>query len=445
MKNTLLETYSKRLAVSDAVYGRLHEGAKMPTTRKVAVATLLNNVNKLMTEGFTNSVGTQRADMGEWKKFCLNLTNVVIPNLIAPELVIMYPMTSVSGYITYVQYVAGSNKGTTKQGDVFNDPFHLGNVDVNYTSQAVVESFKGNGSTTKFTVGWTPVTKLAKVTVAGSDVTATSTFDKKTGEVTLAQAPTDQADVRIAYAYDMEIIPQNDLPIINAQIKTIPLIAKIRRVAIYYSQIAAFQAKTDYGFTLGDQLADKAVGQLKYEIDTEVTDLLVENANVDADLTFNKEVPYGVSKPEHYESFLEVIEIGRQKIYDATKRFAPNYMLIASDVLPILSLIKSFKAAPAGSINGPYFAGTIGALKVFVTPNIEKSTFVLGVNGDDMMSSAAVYAPYMPIVPTQLLGTSDGAMSQGFSTMYALEMLNPGLLVAGKVTKEAYTINTHNA
>mgnify|MGYP006988921827 CR=1 FL=1 len=31
------------------------------------------------------------------------------------------------------------------------------------------------------------------------------------------------------------------------------------------SQIAAFQAKTDYGFDLGDQLAEKAVGQLRYK------------------------------------------------------------------------------------------------------------------------------------------------------------------------------------
>ena len=48
--------------------------------------------------------------------------------------------------------------------------------------------------------------------------------------------------------------------------KSISLIAKARRVAIYYSQIAAYQAKTDYGFDLGDQLAEKAVGQLSYKL-----------------------------------------------------------------------------------------------------------------------------------------------------------------------------------
>lgn len=49
------------------------------------------------------------------------------------------------------------------------------------------------------------------------------------------------------------------------------------------------------------------------------------------------------------------------------------------------------------------------------------------------MSSVAVYAPYMAIVPTQLLQFADGATSQGFSTMYDLKVLNRNLIVAGEV------------
>lgn len=170
------------------------------------------------------------------------------------------------------------------------------------------------------------------------------------------------------------------------------------------------------------------------EIDTEVTDLLIENATEEADLTWSRTQPIGVSKAEHYEGFSEIIDIAKQHVYDRTKRFVPNYMLIASNILPILNFIKGFAPAPAGRINGPYFAGTLNGVKVFVTPNIEAGKFVIGVNGDDLMSSAAVYAPYMPVVPTQLLQYADGGTSQGFSTLYDLKMLNPLLLVAGKVT-----------
>ena len=96
-------------------------------------------------------------------------------------------------------------------------------------------------------------------------------------------------------------------------------------------------------------------------------------------------------------------------------------------------MISAFKAAATGAINGPYLAGTLNGLKVFVTPNIEAGTFVVGVNGSDMMSSAAVYAPYMAIVPTQLLQYADGGTSQGWSTLYDLKVLNANLLVKGKI------------
>ena len=65
-----------------------------------------------------------------------------------------------------------------------------------------------------------------------------------------------------------------------------------------------FQAKTDYGFDLGDQLAEKAVGQLSYEIDTEVCQLLIDNANQDGDLVWSKTLPVGVTKTEHYKLFV---------------------------------------------------------------------------------------------------------------------------------------------
>lgn len=443
MAQNLLEAYKDRLAVSETVYKKAHLGEGMSNGKKLATAKCLENISKFMNEAFENSTGTQRSDLGMWKKFTLNLTTVALPNLISYDLVIVQPMSSMSGYITYVQYTAGSNKGATKQGDVFNSPFKLGDVDVNYTSERVVETTEVKTEDTKLVARlmWSPVMITEDGKLAGGKIInvkdgseVTNYTVTKDGVITVTTGASADDSIKVAYVYDNVVIPQNDLPLLNAEVKSLPLVAKARRIAIYYSQIAAFQAKTDYGFDLGDQLAEKAVGQLSYEIDTEVTQLLIDNANQDSDLVWSKTLPVGVSKAEHYEGFTEILEIGRQKIYDRTKRFAPNYMLIASNILPILTFIKGFTAAPASNINGPYFAGTLNSLKVYVTPNIEAGHFVIGVNGDDMMSSAAVYAPYMPIVPTQLLGFADGAMSQGWSTLYDLQLLNKDLLVAGRIT-----------
>jgi len=432
---TLLEAYSKRLAISESVYSKSHSEA-MPQHKKLVIAKCLENTSKFMNEAFENSVGTQRANLGDFKKFTLNLVTVALPDLIAFDLVMVQPMSSMTGYITYVQYTAGSNKGETTQGQVFNDPFRLGKVDVNYTSERVVETVKVDAQG-KATLAWFPVvnTETVKPEVVGAAGVTITVDDAKTGAVTLAGDGVQQdAEFKVRYVYDNVVIPQNDLPILNARMESIALAAKARRIAIYYSQIANYQAKQDYGFDLGDQLAQKAVGQLNYEIDTEVTDLLINNADADGDLVWSKTLPIGVSKMEHYEGFTEIVAIAKQKIYDRTKRFAPNYMLVASNILPILSMVKAFSAAPASTVNGPYFAGTLDGLKVYVTPNIEPGKFVLGVNGSDLETSAAVYAPYMPVIPTQLLGYADGGMSQGFSTMYDLRLLNKDLLVSGRVT-----------
>lgn len=425
MAKSLFEAYKNRLAVADAVYGKAHNGEVMSNNRRLVTAKVLENTNRFLNEAFEQSVGTQRSDMGLYKKFALNLTTVALPNLIAHDLVIVHPMSSMSGYITYIQYQYASNKGATKIGDRISDPFGFGKVDADFTGSRVVETLTEGMSK----VAWGPVVEGTgkflndkNEEIAGGVFNADGTFTAPEGAT------------KIAYVYDNVVVPQNDLPMIKAEMKNISLVAKARRIAIYYSQIAAFQAKTDYGVDLGDQLAEKAVGELSYEIDVEVTNLLSKMAGeADAELVWSKTVPVGISKAEHYEGFTEVIEIAKQKIYDRTQKFAPNYAIVASNLLPVISVCKGWHAAPTGAINGPYFAGTLNGLKIFVTPNIEAGRFVIGVNGNDMMSSAAVYAPYMAVVPTQLLGYADGGMSQGWSTMYALEELNRSLLIAGKL------------
>ena len=442
----LLEAYAKRLTIAEGVYSKSHKEA-MPQSKKLVLAKVLDNTSKFLNEAFNNSVGTQRADLGAFKRFCLNLVNVALPNLIAFDLVMVQPMSSFAGNIAYVKYVAGSRKGGIEQGHLFNDPFRLGEYDKDYTADRVVETVTTDGEG-KATLAWAPIVNNPEASSAfpsGNPVGAPEVVgaaytvevnDAKTGAITVKNggSPVASTQVKIKYLYDNVIIPQNDLPILNAEMANIPLTAKTRRIAVYYSQIAAYQAKQDYGFDLGDQLAQQAVGQLNYEIDTEVCQLLIDNADSDADLVWSKTLPVGVSKQEHYAAFTEVIEIAKQKVYDRTKRYAPNYMLIASNLMPILSFIPDFSKASTSSINGPYFAGTLDGIKVYVTPAMEPGKFVLGVHQGDFNTSAAVYAPYMPVVPTQLLQFSDGANSQGWSTVYGLALLNKDLLVAGRVT-----------
>jgi hypothetical protein len=446
----IVEAFKKKLAISEKVYEKEHGGRPLSESKKIAIARVLANTAEYITEAFENSVGTQLSNMKTFKKFCLDLTTVALPSLIANDLVIVYPMKSRTGYIQYLKFSAGSNKGGVAQGDLFNDPFRLGDMNdarVNYTSAAVVETFTGDGTEKEFTVTWSPAGKLVKVLVDNVEVPieATSSGTVTAGKVqlrgqkvTFGTAPANDKEIRVAYEYDNVVIPQSDIPQLTASLEGIELAAKARRIGIYYSQLAAFQAKTEMGIDLGEILATQACAELSYEIDTEIVNLLATSAATHSDLVWNKRLPIGISKRDHYAGFAEVIETGSQHIYDATKKHAANYMIASSSIKPILSLMQGWKPASSAKINGPYFAGELNGIRVYISPALAAGKFVLGYNGGDMLTSAAVYAPYMAIVPTQLLGFSDGAMSQGFSTLYDLKLLNPGLLVAGEVVDEDY-------
>lgn len=431
----ICEAYAKKLSISEKVYSKEHGGRELSDSKKVAIARVLANTSEYLNEAFENSVGTQLSNMKTFKKFCLDLTTVALPNLIANDLVIVYPMKSRTGYIQYLQFTAGSNKGGVVEGEVWNDPFHLGKMTderVAYTSAFVPEEITlGEGGVAK--LHWTPVRDVKLIDAeSGASV---EVIDAATGEIKVTGAT---GKVKVGYIYDNIVIPQNDLPILNAHMDGKELHAKARRIAIYYSQMAAFQAKTEMGIDLGEVLATQACAELSYEIDTEVVKLLDKMAGeAKADLVFDKALPVGVSKRDHYAGFAEVIELASQHIYDATQKHAANYMICASNVKPILVMMEGWKAASTSKINGPYFAGEINGIKVYVSPALKPGRFVLGFNGDDMVTSAAVYAPYMAIVPTQLLGFADGSMSQGFSTLYDLKPLNERLLVAGEVKASA--------
>lgn len=436
MKKTLLEAYAKKLAVAESVYNKTHENRPMSYNTKVTTAVLLNNVNRCLTEAFENSVGTQRADMGDYKKFCMSITNVVFPSLIAEDLVIVKPMTSYSGVITYAKYTYGSNKGGIKQGQVIADPWSIkarNEDNMRYTGAPVVEAVEAG----EVKLAWKPVDGVVKYIGDNGDE---QELEVTEGKVT---AP---GKGKIAYMYDNVKIPQEDLPIVNVEMANLPLVAKARRVAIYYSQIAAFQAKTDYGFDMGKELAEKACAELAFEIDEEIIHFLAAmgRKQIVEGAIFNKELPVGVSKRDHYESFIECIENAKVAVYNKTQKFMPSYMLAASDILPVLAFVPGFKASSLTNVAGPFMAGTISGLKVFVSPSLGAGEWFLGINGNDLSTSAAVYAPYMPIIPTQLVGYADGGMSQGFSTMYDLKALNEQLVVGGKIVKEPIKLQVEN-
>jgi hypothetical protein len=352
-------------------------------------------------------------------------------------------MTSYSGSIAYLKYVAASEKNGM-EGRTLNSVFAHGEMDdarMFYASPVVVEDVKADNLVTSMTpvIGGFVVREGNKADGTASDMAVKYTYKidgKYTNELKAGKVAYKAAE---GNDWQMDHVPATQIPSIAPKMERIALVAEPRRIAVRYDQITAFQAKTDYGFSLDKQIAEQACGELAYEIDTEIVDMLYRAAFAREErVTFNKRQPLGVSKFEHYNAFLEIVEEAKAIIYKRTRKFHPNYMVIGSNVLPVLRFVNGFTAVKNAKMNGPYKVGELDGLDVYVSPAIAENEFFFGLNGSDMMSSAGVYAPYMAIVPTQLLGTPDGGLTQGFSTWYAKALLNDLLLVGGEIVDKSY-------
>ena len=446
----LKETFKKRLSVSESAYKAANNGAELSVNKKNIIARCLANTSTFLTEQYAPSSGTQMNNVGPYKKFALDITTVAMPNLIAHDLVLVKPLPSFTGVVFYYKFVAGIKKGGVELEQTFNDPWALGKMDearINYTAPVTIDTFIGNGSTVTFSLTWKHNLVNTEgykplVTVNGEEVTVSS-YDATAGTVTLASAPAEGAIVKIAYQYDMVTVPQEEIPTIKVVSDSISLTAKPRKVKIFFSQFASFMAKQEAGFNLEEALKSQAVSELEYEIDSEIVNLLAKNAGKfaaragEATVTFNKRVPVGISKSEHYEAFAETLLALSKVIRDRTKRYGISYIVGATDLPLVVGLMKNWKDSGQSTKPGPYFAGSINGIKVYIHPEMEQGHFFGGFHGDDLMTSSAVYGPYMPIVPTALLQGPDGGTTQGFSTLYALEMLNDILLCEGRIVDEA--------
>ena len=443
----LTEAYANKLNISEKVYKAKTDGAEMNPLLKTVIARTIANTSAFLNEAFADSVGTQMAALQQNKKFCIDLTTVALANLIANDLVIVAPMKSETGFIQYIKIVAGSNKGNIKQGDEFNTPFayHKMNDDrMNYTSANVVVSV--NKPATFKLPSFAQGVKEIEATKEDGKVEKVPVTDTK-AEITLPENT-----VSVAYTYDNVTVPQDDLPVINVEVDSISLKAKVRRIAVFYSQLAKFKAKTEMGIDLGELLTAQACGELSAQIDAEVVKTLDNAAGacyeekdgtgkVIRTLRFNQATPVGISLRDHYIAFAQTIATGNSIIYERTQKYGASYMVCGLGVIPMFSVMDGFKAASTKAV-GAYFAGTLNGLRVYCAPYLASNRYFLGYNGGDMYTSAAVFAPFMAVVPTQLLEHADGANTQGFSTMYDVKILNPLLLVAGEIVNEPWVVNT---
>ena len=436
---TNMQKYASRIKIAEGIRKEAHR-EPLNLEVKTALSTCLENTRQICE-------ATQSSHIPS-KTFFMDMVASVIPNTIAPELVSVQAMDAKAGMISYLRFVYGDKKGKAAAGQMFNNSLYHGQSVADYSAATISDEplVSGTGATLSF---YPVIPGTVRIKDANFDVTAVDdgkgklfaptdttkttelgTIDYATGVIsTLTIGDETVAD----YEYDNETAPVK-VPQINLELAQVPIFAKSRKLAAYWGFDAAYDLKKQYGEEVSSLMAVQAAGEIAYEIDTEIVMDLYNQAGAGADLVWSKTAPHGVSLVDHYDSFWAKLVEGDAAIFGATQRFSPNFICCGINVLAVMQVMRNFSGDGAGNGVGPHFAGTLGGkYKVYVVPAMGANDFVMGYKGTNFLETGYVYAPYMPVLSTDLLTLANMTGQQGYATSYGKKMVNNKLYIKGHI------------
>lgn len=418
---------------------------------QTALAKLLNNTQDRINYELRES--TQNTMVGPYKRYAMDIIAGLIPNLIATDIVSLQPLENKQGIINYIEFNAGSDKGSTKKGDLISNTFNYGDVSADYTSQKIGahDVDKSAIASNKVSLKWVPVipgsVKFSENSIAYVDhdgkiyaaadtsfSTAKGTINYETGEIdgTTGSILGGSYNIKdLSYDFNNQYAPV-EVPELDLRIESRLITAKSRKLKALWSFDAQYELQKDYGQDIGALLAAQAAGEIAREIDTEICLDLLQGVG-SSGFVWDAQTPYGVSQAQHFESLKTAFNRASRAIYQKTKRAVGNFVVCGTNVATVIESTPSFVPNGIGNVVGPYMLGTWGQYKIYVNPFFPADDFVVGYKGDNLFEAGYVYAPYLPVATTQMLMLADFSGQVGWATQYGTDMLNNKFYAAGSI------------
>jgi len=417
---------------------------------------ILNNAYALQKRALNSSLlptsiipsATQPGDVLQ-KTTYMNVLRAVLVDWLIPEFCTMQPMASRHTSVPYTLFHYGEDKGNVKAGQVFASPFELSRGEDNYSGSDInnepLTDLYLRAPVLPTTVRIVTPTETifddgeGKLqTISGTTVTDVGTIDYATGVLTGVTA---SATTYASYRVD-NISASANTPPIYSSLEWLDLVAEDHTLAARWSMAAAYDMETQYGLDGPKMLEEQATSQIVNELNTKVAHDMFVNAGAGQPVVWSATPPIGQGQAgdlAHDNSFIRAVNAGSQRIYDATGRLRPNFMLVGSSVMTVIQGMTMFKAASTQKTTGSYYAGTLGDKKVYCfRGGIPHDQYVLGHVSSNDAEPSYIFGTYMPVTATSALMDATFTGQQGFATSNALKMVNPKAFIRGVVTNLVY-------
>lgn len=292
---------------------------------------------------------TRSTNVGSFQKYIFPVLRRVFPNLIANEIVSVQPLSASIGAIFFLDFIYGSNKGSTRAGDVFPRDFNS-----SYTSERVDGEILGTGDGVNYggagtslgaNLAYYPVRPLNtsqgyKLVIreinAATGATVQEATDNGTGGFTgnvsagtinysngaltlfkFTAAPVSGNPIRAFYYYDGEMNPRT--PQVSLDVKKAAVEATARRVKALWSTEAAEDLRAYQGVDAESELVSVVAQEMALEIDRDIIGEMFQNST-GTSASFDRIPPAGIAEHDHLRAMLTVISKVANTIHRKTLR-----------------------------------------------------------------------------------------------------------------------------
>ena len=247
-----------------------------------------------------------------------------------------------------------------------------------------------------------------------------------------------------------------EIPEINVQLRSDTVAAKTRKLKAQWTPEFAQDLNAYHSIDAEAELTSILSEYISMEIDLEILDMLIRNADtveawsakVAQDVSVSSNNTAGGttaitqssvdgSSGVYYTkmSWFQTLGVKLQKvsnlIHQKTLRGGANFMVISPKVSTILESIPGFAADSSGD-QGKYAMGVqkIGAINsrytVYKNPYMTENVILMGYKGSQFLETGAVFAPYIPLIMTPLVyDPTSFTPRKGIMTRYAKKMVRP--------------------
>lgn len=237
------------------------------------------------------------------------------------------------------------------------------------------------------------------------------------------------------------------IPEINVQMKSETISAKTRKLKAQWTPEFAQDLNAYHSLDAEAELTGMLSEYISLEIDLEILDMLIENAQTTANwsaqignqinsagtaYTSNTAGAY-YNQMSWFQTLGITLQAVSNKIHQLTLRGGANFLVCSPTVATILESIPGFAADSDGAADSMKYAfgvQKIGALnsryKVYKNPYMTENTILMGFRGNQFLETGAVYAPYVPLIMTPLVyDPQTFTPRKGIMTRYAKKMIRP--------------------